>query len=319
MKKIISVIISLSISVLLCGGACTDKTRTSEQSETPGGPIAISDADELANYIRYYYNRGIPEDTQEYHYLFDGNYKLTQSYSKYSGNILIPEYPGDVTAEALPYSATFINNNGDFYARYVNTSYGADISAGYYFQEEQSQEVYYKADTVTGYAIVTIDNKNFDIYPEFEERERVFENRNYWEFATAEEFDSAKNDASGAINGFLGIEIMIDLFKVDILSWDDPIPHIDGNDFEKLVISQNGNVVSFEIVYGDEYITSAAEGTLNVAELEFRFTYSEIRREESGTIEREYNFELVSLADGYQIEFDTSGRFEESSDYIYIP
>lgn len=320
MKKFISKVVSLSIAVGLCGifSACTPNPDSGETGNETGNEteqVTISNVNELADYIRCYY---IQEGTQESHYMLDSNYKLSKTYTQYSGNILIPEYPESIMADALPDSWTYINKDGDFYSKIINTAYGAqNIPADYYFLEEQSHEIYYKADVSTGYAVITVDNKKFDTYPEFEDEERTYEARNFWKFATADELDSAKNSAASSVNSLLGFETVNDLFKVDISDWTDPIPHIDEEDFDKLNIVQNGNIVSFEIVYSDEYISSTARGTLNVSELDFTFTYDETRHEENdGIIESQYNFELVAIADNYQIDFDTSGQFIESSDYF---
>ena len=311
MKKIFFALIALSFSVCFCSGlvGCTFQENTPEL-------VTISNADELANYIRqYYYNNDIQENTLENHYFLDKNYKLTQSYSKLSSNYN-PEYPEDIMIETLPYSVTFINANGDFYSRYISTVYGLDMPDKY-FLEEQSHEFYYKNDTLSGYAIVTADRRPFDTYPEFEERQRIFDIRNRWTFATADEFAAAKNGAVGPVCSYLGFTFLIDLFKVDITDWSDTLPHISAERFDKLDVSQNGDIVSFEIVYNDDYISSVAKGTLNVSKIDFKYEYSEIRHEFDNTVvETVYCFELVSLADDYTIDFDTNQQFDENLDYI---
>ena len=46
-------------------------------------------------------------------------------------------------------------------------------------------------------------------------------------------------------------------------------------------------------------------------------TYAQTRYEDNGgMIESIYKFELVSLSDGYVMDFDTGGKFEENSNYI---
>lgn len=293
MKKFFLTLIVICLSHCFCISlaGCNVKENINESESDK-----ISNADELANYIKYYYyNNGIQEDTLENHYLLDKNYKLTQNYSKLSSNYNL-EYPEEIMIETLPYSVTFININGDFYSRYISTAYGSDMPDKY-FLEEQSHEYYYKNDIKTAYAVVTADRLPFDKYPEFEERQRISEVKNQRVFTTAEEFNAAKNDAIAPIYSYLGFTFMIDLFKIEISGWDDPIPHI----------SQNGDMVSFEKVYDDDYISSAVKGTLNVSKIDFKYEYSEIRHEVNNTvIESAYSFELVSLADDYAIDFDTN-------------
>ena len=310
-KKISFALIALSLSACFCSGlaGCTIQDNTSNL-------VKISNADELANYIRYYYyNNGIQEDTLENHYLLDKNYKLTQSYSKYLSNYH-PEYPEEIMMETLPYSVTFINANMDFYSKYISTAYGLNMP-NEHFLEKQSHEYYYKNDTLTGYAVVTADRQLFDVYPEFEECQRIIDVRNQWTFANADEFNVAKKDNVGSVLSYLGFTFMIDLFKVDISGWDDTIPHISAEHFDKLDISQDDDTVSFEIVYTDNYISSVAKGTLNVSKIDFKYEYSEVRYEaENAVTESEYSFELISLANDYTIEFDTNQQFEENFDYI---
>lgn len=285
-----------------------------ENRVPPPEPIIVSTADELAGYIRHYYCKDGQENAEN-RYILDGNYKLTQTYSQYAGDSLIPDYPQTVTADALPYSATFICKDGDFYSKHVSTAYGCSSTPAYYFREEQSHELYYNAADATGYAVVTADTQKFDIYPEFAPKERTYEARNRWTFPAADAFEAAKAGAADSVVSLLGLEIMSDLFKVDIADWTDPLPPVDRNGFEKMAISQNGDVVSFELVYSDATLSSTAKGTINVSALDFAFTYTQIRHEETGTIESQYTFALAQGADE-TIDFDINGSFEESSDYI---
>ena len=317
MKKIRYAVIVLSLTVCFCSG-CTDYTlrrNPSKSEENISQQITISNADELANYIKYYYyNQGIQEGTHENHYLLDKNFKLTRSYRRLSSNYhpFYPEgaVPEGVMIEELPNSVTYINHDGDFYSRGVGVGCVSSPHNEYYL-EEQSLERLYKKDTYTCYEISTCDRHRFDTYPQFVEHQRAWKDKKQWTFATADEFNTAKNQATGIVVSYLGITLMFDLFKV-IRSYEtDTIPHIVAEKFEKLDISQNGDVVSFDIVYVDESISSVAKGTLNVSKIDFQYEYSEIRREAdiASVVESEYSFELVALADGYTIDFDTDQQF----------
>lgn len=322
MKKIVFALVASIVSAYLCfgfTGCVSPSLHSSKEEGNNEKQITVSTADELANYIRYYYyNEGMQENTSENHYLLDKNYRLTQIYSQSSSNAAIPEYPENVVAETLPYSFTFINHDGDFYKRAINTNYATNLPDDY-FLEEQSHEYYFEADTRTVYGIVTIDEQHFDSYPDFEERQRTYDDKSYWKFASMEDFNLQKLRSSGDVTWYLGAIAIIDLFKVDVTDTDAPIPHVEEERFEKLDIMQADDVVSFEIVYSDENLSSTAKGTLNVSKTDFKFVYSEIRYEaDNVVIESTYTFELVSLDEEYTIDFDNDRHFEENSDYNLI-
>lgn len=312
MKKLIPATIAIGACVLLACTGCT-QIIPHDPNDDPK-QITITSADELADYIRGYYRRS-HEQESERQLLSDCDFRLTQTHGKSQGIGTIPEYPQETLAEVLPQSVTFIRRGGDFYSAFHNAAYGVDLSEGKFFLEEQSHEIYYQADSLTGYASVTSDRQPFATYPAFEQRERVFESDNRWTFDSADDFNTERDRAFGRVEGYLD-EFLYDLFKISNAG-SDPLPHIDANRFETLAISQSGDVVSFRIVYRDERVSSSATGALNVSEIDFRYDYREIRHEDGGvTIEREYRMELVSLTDGDRIDYDTDHPFVESPDYI---
>ena len=313
-KRLICTIIALNLSLCFCSVLVGCNPTNIEGNSKK--QVKITNADELVNYLKgYYFYTDEESQTLQGHYLLDKNYKLTQTYSKYLCNASIPLYPEDVMVESLPYSFTFINYNEACYQKDINTAYVTNLPTDY-CKEEQCHELYYKTDTLTGYATATIDRQNFNVYPQFEERQRFDEKKNYWIFPTADEFNDRKYAAKFNAVGFrLGQETINNLFKLSITDYTAPTPHVDQNRFEKLDISQNGDIVSFDIIYSDAMYSCSAKGTLNVSKIDFKYDYSEIRYEADNVIiESECTFELIALADDYTIDFNFNQQFELSSD-----
>lgn len=308
------------ISCVISFSACTvTPVQVSPMPPVEEEDIKIVTADDLAKYIKDYINiNGIQEDTAENHYLLDKNFKLSVKYNKLYW-LAIPEYPQDVLADALPLSVTCIGKDGSAYFESVGTYYFAqNLPVDFYGRNVDVEKIYYDADTLTGYSDVSIETQKFDVYPEFEGSEQEFVYKGKWIFGSKEEFESCSKSMLGNyVTSYLVIQAINHLFKADITDLIENIPAIRTADFEKLVIEQKGDIVSFESSYNDDNCTSYAKGTLDLKNINFNYSYKETQYENGHAIlQSEYIFDLSGLDENYVIDFDLDGDFELSQDYL---
>lgn len=318
MKKISAVLAALcGIAMFFC--ACTQNTEPPSNAEES---IKIESADDLAQYIRYYYyNHGYREDTEENHYILDKNYSLSVNYSTFSTYDAVPDYPENAYASVLPYSLKVVKNNGSALLETTDTAYGSVNSpADYYFRSTQTKRLYYDAKSLTGYVNVGEEHEEFTSYPDFQPAEQTFAYDGKWTFTGEEQFDEARD---GGIDFYtisaLCYDVMSDLFRIELSDWSDGLPTIDEALFSVMSIVQSGSTVSFEIRFESDECRSYASGTLDVESSDFAYTYEKCTFSGGETVgETAYSFSLCVTDGEYDFGFDTSGDFTSAPDYIAV-